>query len=456
MFLGALDLTVNVALPAITTSFDTDMTTVQWIIICYIGTSTGLQLVLGRLADSHGLKRFYLIGIGIYTVSVALIGLAPALEWVLALRVLQAVGYGLMVTTVPALVTNLFPENQRGRALGSMMSVGTVGMITATLGGGYLVDAYGWSSIFLARVPIGLVAFALAFFVLREHRSDDSDEKPGTLGIGGVVGLFVSLSALVLFLNLGGRLGWTDPWVMGLAAVCACATLVFVRIESRSSSPIVALDLFSPAVNRALFAGFVMSMATFVNLFILPFFVSDVVGADAWTLGVLLTIPPIVSAIAAPVAGWMSDRFVPRWVAAAAMAIIGVSMFAFTSLDRTATAYDVGIRLALFGIGMGGFQSSNASSVMGNIPANRLGMGAALLSLAFSLGMITSVGLMTAIFDALKESALTVAADERQAFVDAFSQTYLVSAAMMVVGFVALVVGRSDASSKRSRPADVR
>ena len=181
------------------------MTTVQWIIISYLGTSTGLQLVFGRLADAHGLKRFYLIGIAIYTLAVLLISLATTFEWVLVWRVLQAIGYAMVVTTVPALVTRLFPEEERGRALGSMMSVGTLGMITATLGGGFLVDAFGWDSIFLFRVPLGLIAFFLAYAVLQEAVSD---EKQGRLDLGGIIALFVALVALVLFLNLGGRFGW--------------------------------------------------------------------------------------------------------------------------------------------------------------------------------------------------------------------------------------------------------
>ena len=276
------------------------MTTVQWIIISYLGTSTGPQLVFGRLADAHGLKRFYLIGVLIYSLAVLFISLATTFEWVLAWRVLQAIGYAMVVTTVPALVTRLFPAAERGRALGSMMSVGTLGMITATLGGGYLVDAFGWASIFAFRVPLGLIAFFLAYAVLTEAVSD---EQQGRLDLGGIVALFVTLVALVLFLNLGGRFGWGSVSVISLAGLVLVAGTWFVRIETRSSEPIIALDVFCGPVNRALIAGFLMSMATFVNLFILPFFVSEVVGASALVLGVLLTLPSIASAAASPIAG---------------------------------------------------------------------------------------------------------------------------------------------------------
>ena len=115
-------------------SLGTDSQTVQWIIIFYVGSSTGLQLSLGNAADRFGLKRFYLIGLAVYTLAVLLIGLAPALGMVFALRVLQAVGNGLIMVAVPALVTAIFPAATRGRALGLMTGIATLGMVTGAVG----------------------------------------------------------------------------------------------------------------------------------------------------------------------------------------------------------------------------------------------------------------------------------------------------------------------------------
>ena len=161
MFLGSLDLSVNVALPAITADLASNMSTVQWVIILYIGTTTGLQLTIGRVADAYGLKRFYIIGVGIYTVAVTLIGLSNSLEYILGFRILQAIGFAMIMATTPAIVVGLFSDTQRGRALGTMMSIGTLGMITATLGGGVLIEHYGWNAIFTGRLPLGVVALRL-------------------------------------------------------------------------------------------------------------------------------------------------------------------------------------------------------------------------------------------------------------------------------------------------------
>ncbi|PON10902.1 hypothetical protein C2W62_47625 [Candidatus Entotheonella serta] len=139
MFLTSLDITVNVALPDITRSLGTDSQTVQWIIIFYVGSSTGLQLSLGNAADRYGLKRFYLLGLGVYALAVLLIGLAPMLSMVFALRVLQAVGNGLIMVAVPALVNSIFPPETRGRALGLMTGIGALGTVAGALGAGVLV-----------------------------------------------------------------------------------------------------------------------------------------------------------------------------------------------------------------------------------------------------------------------------------------------------------------------------
>ena len=134
MFLSSLDMTVNVALPDITKSLGTDSQTVQWIIIFYVGSSTGMQLGLGNAADRYGLKRFFIIGLGIYALAVFLIGLSPWLSMVFAFRVLQAVGNALIMVAAPALVTGLFPAEDRGKALGMMTGIATLGMFAGGAG----------------------------------------------------------------------------------------------------------------------------------------------------------------------------------------------------------------------------------------------------------------------------------------------------------------------------------
>ena len=437
MFLTSLDLAVNVALPDITANLGTDLRTVQWIIVLYVGSSTSLQLGLGSAADVYGLKRFYIIGLAAYALAVLLIGLAPTLPFVLALRVTQAIGNGLIVASAPALITAIFPSEERGRALGLMSAISTLGMISATLGGGVLVDAFGWRSIFLARVPLTLITILLALLILVEYKP----EKPPRFDLCGAAFAAVGLACLVLFLTLGGRIGWLSPPVVLLGIGAAATLSLLVRFERSVAHPILDPRMLThPLLVPVITASFLMFMSTFVNLFILPFYVSDVLGVDARALGFLLMLTPVIAGSVAPIGGWLSDRMPPAYLTTTALVVSAIAMLWFSSLTSESGVGDVALRMAVGGIGLGVFQAANATLIMGAVPRDRLGTGGALISLSMSMGIVTSVALMGGVFDgrlALHEAA---APNGIEAFVLAFRDTYIVAGAL---GALAVAVSLS-------------
>ena len=437
MFLTSLDLAVNVALPDITANLGTDLRTVQWVIVLYVGSSTSLQLGLGSAADVYGLKRFYIIGLAAYALAVLLIGLAPTLPFVLALRVTQAIGNGLIVASAPALITAIFPSEERGRALGLMSAISTLGMIAATLGGGVLVDAFGWRSIFLARVPLTLVTILLALLILAEYKP----EKPPRFDLRGAALAAVGLACLVLFLTLGGRIGWLSPPVVLLGIGAAVVLALLLRLERSVAHPILDPRMLThPLLVPVITASFLMFMSTFVNLFILPFYVSDVLGVDARALGFLLMLTPVIAGSVAPIGGWLSDRMPPAYLTTTALVVSAAAMLWFSSLTSESGIGDVALRMAVGGIGLGVFQAANATLIMGAVPRDRLGTGGALISLSMSMGIVTSVALMGGVFDgrlALHEAA---APDGIEAFVLAFRDTYVVAGAL---GALAVAVSLS-------------
>jgi EmrB/QacA subfamily drug resistance transporter len=433
MFLTSLDITVNVALPDITRSLGTDSQTVQWIIIFYVGSSTGLQLSLGNAADRYGLKRFYLIGVGVYTLAVLLIGLAPVLSMVLALRVLQAVGNGLIMVAAPALVTTIFPAETRGQALGYMTGIATLGMVMGALGGGVLVDSFGWRAIFLGRVPLCLLTALLAINALREA----SQRLQQAYDLRGAVTLFIGLVAFIFYLTLGGRHGWTTPYVLVLLLLAVLAVLAFVYVETTVSQPVFDLTLLRHRVLApVVLAAFFMHLAVFVNWFILPFYVSDTLGANAKTLGFLLMLMMGVNAVAAPLGGWLSDRMPPAYVTTLALLIAVGAMGWFTRLGADSTVGQVALRLITVGVGMGLFQAANATLIMGSVPRDQLGTGGALLAMSRSMGTVSSVALMGALFAsrlevhtlALAQHGVTGVTRSDSVFVLAFQDTYGISA----------------------------
>ncbi len=434
MFLTSLDLAVNVALPDITDNLGTDLRTVQWIIVLYVGSSTSLQLGLGSAADVYGLRRFYIIGLAAYALAVLLIGLAPTLPFVLALRVTQAIGNGLIVASAPALITAIFPSEERGRALGLMSAISTLGMISATLGGGALVDAFGWRSIFLARVPLTLITIVLALLILSEY----GPRVRQRYDMRGAALAAVGLACLVLFLTLGGRIGWLSPVVLMLAAGSVAALTLLIRLERRVQHPVLDPGLLThPLLVPVIAASFLMFMSTFVNLFILPFYVSDVLKVDAKALGFLLMLTPVIAGSVAPIGGWLADRMPPPYLTTAALIVSAVAMLWFSTLTAESVVGDVALRMALGGVGLGVFQAANATLIMGAVPRDRLGTGGALISLSMSMGIVTSVALMGGVFDGRLAIHEAASPDRIEAFVLAFRETYIVSA---ILGALAVAV----------------
>ena len=436
MFLGSLDISVNVALPNLTSSFGTDLQTIQWIIIFYVGSTTGLQLSLGSAADLYGRKRFYIIGLITYTLAVLLIGMAPSLSIVLGLRVLQAVGNGLILAAVPALVTSIFPPEERGRGLGLMSGIAVLGLITGSLGGGALVDTLGWRAIFLARVPLGILAIVLALVALWDPRASAS---PRSFDFRGGLTLFVGLAALILFLTLGGRIGWAEPKVLVLAALSSGLLISFVFLEKTANTPILDLAFLRHRVLvPVMAASYLMFMATFVNWFILPFYLSDTLGVNAKVLGFLLMLMTALAAVTAPIGGWLSDRMSPSYLTTLALVIAAVALFWFSLLDASSSVADVATRMAVIGIGIGLFQAANATLIMGAVPGDKLGTGGAILSLSRSMGTVSSVAIMSALLASRlsEHTATLLPGNETQAFVSAFQDTYLVAGILATVATV--------------------
>ena len=433
LFLTALDITVNVALPDITESFGTSLETVQWIIIFYVGSTTGMELGLGGAADAYGLRRLYVIGLLTYTLAVFLIGVAPNLGLVLGLRVLQAAGNGLILASAPAIVTLLHPPRQRGRALGTMAGLGTLGAIVGSIGGGFLVDAFEWRAIFLARVPLGLLAVAVALAAV--GNGAESRQRP-SYDLRGAVTLFVGLAALILAVAVGGREGWTRSPVIALGAAALVSLSAFVVVERGTSHPIMDLAILKHRVLApALLASLLVTVATFVSWFILPFYVSDTLGASATTWGLMLMLMTVASAVTSPVGGWLSDETDPSYTITVALLASTLTMLWMSRLDASSSLGDVAMRMAVAGVGAGLFQAANANLIMGLFPLDRLAMGGAIMSVSRSLGTVSSVAIMGALFTARQAARAATAADggapgEPRAFVLAFHDLYLVSTAL--------------------------
>ena len=448
LFAAALDTTVNVALPAMSQSLGASLPSLQWIIIAFVATNTALSIGAGSAADRFGAERFFVAGLFLYALAMLLVAFAPSLQVIVALRVLQGVAAAAVLTVGPVLVAAVFPSGVRGRVLGMTASAQAVGMVVSGFGGGLLVQAFGWPSIFLARLPFLFVALALALVVLRGRRGATGVPAPPSdrrFDLAGALVLVVTLGALLLGLNLlagsGGALS------AGLLLVAACSAGAFVWVERRASWPILDLALFRRRPFAvAVGAQFLITLGAFTIYFIFPFFVADVLGHGARSLGVLFGVQGLAMAISSPLAGRLCDRVQPARVMTAAGASIIAALLWIAGLSADSGLAAAALPLVLAGVGQGAMATAAWTLVFNSVPGERSGTASGALNLGRSMGVVLSVALFSAIFAARQAAHLEAAGP---APMEAFRETFRLAALVVAVGVGCTVLGWRGGLAKR-------
>ncbi len=391
--MGPIDASiVNVILPSIAGYFDVPIAAAQWVPLVYLLTISSLLLFYGRLGDIFGYKRIYLTGLACFTATSALCGLAPTIAWLVAFRAIQGIGAGMMMAVPFAILTAVFPAQERGRALGINAISISAGLALGPTLGGLLTSFWSWRLIFLINIPIGIAALIWAVKVIPELKG-----KPGRIDFAGAGAAFIFLFSFLLFIN---RIQQSGIGLQAglILAVALIAGTCFIHIEGHAPSPMVNLALFK---NRTFALGTAASLLNFASQYILvfltPFYLQRVIHYAPNEVGLLMTCFPLTMMAVAPFSGNLSDRVGTRELAAAGAAICAAALVAMSSLPVAATAPALGWRLAFFGLGTGMFQSPNNSSVMGSAPRPDLGIASGILGTARNAGMaigISSAGLV--------------------------------------------------------------
>lgn len=437
-FMSTLDGSiVNVALPAMQRALDASAADIQWVSSVYLLVCCAAVLVFGRLGDLLGKVRFFQLGVGLFTVGSLLCGLSTTLPALVAARVLQGLGSASAMANNMGIVTEAFPAEQRGRALGIVGTFVSLGMMCGPTIGGMLVAAYPWESIFLINVPIGVVAFAVGARTLPRDARPEAGARsrfdlPGAvLLVPAIFCTFYALTALASAPSLP---------LVALLVVGVALLAGFVVAERRAKLPLVRLDLF----RRGLFTlNLVTMLLCFVAVgateYLLPFYLQDACGFSSDAAGLMLTAIPLAMAVVAPLAGVLSDRIGCELPCAVGLVVYatGIALMA-TLTDASAPVLIVGL-MAFMSVGGGLFQSPNNSLVMGSVEREDLGFAGSLVSLARYMGMSVGVTGGTALlYGRMSELAghpVTAYVEGRpDLFLAGFEFTFLVLAALVGVG----------------------
>ena len=460
MFLGALDIAVNVGLPTMTRGLNTDLQTVQWVIVAFVAARAGLVMGAGSFADRFGLRRVYLFGAAVYLISMVAISLSPALAPVVGFRVLQAVGTGSLFAVSPALASRVFPANRQGAAMGFATASQALGMLTGTLGAGSLLAIFGWQAVFFPRIPFLLLALVLAFiFFPKENSSGRQEEAEPPFDAAGAVTLLGALICLVIGLRLGRSEGWTMPVVLTLLAAAPVFLLGFWQAERHARWPVLPGDLLKVrGFMVSCGSMFLTHFGVFVIWFIFPFYIAGALGLGPWSLGMMLAVMALLNSGFSGLGGWLCDWLGVSPVGMAGLILLTLGLGSMSFLGSGSGLLSVGLRIGVVGAGMGLFQASAFALMLSSAPANRLSTASAALSLAQSSGTVLSVAVVGGIFSwsqdyhlgGLLAGGLGSVEIERRVFMLAFRDVFGLGAAAALAAAVVFMasdrwrtVGRS-------------
>ncbi len=441
---------VAVALPTMAREFDVGLDALQWVISGYFLTVTAVLPVSGRLADTLGRKRILTTGLTIFVVASLLVALAPTFLLLTAARVVQGVGASMFMATIMATAVTTFPPEERGRVLGLITSVVAAGTVVGPGLGGVLTDAFGWRSIFLINVPIGLLGAVGTFAFLPadrhvDHRGPKKFDLPGALLFAGFS------SALLLGLGAGPSTGWADRVTLGLLGASFVLLGLFVAQEARAAGPVIDLGLFRRRIfglgNVAAFLSFVLMLFPAV---LFPLYLHEVLRWSLGATGLVMTLQAVFMLLVSPMAGWWSDRSGSRPPTLVALGLITAAMVGSVFLGPASPVWLIVLVLASFGMGFGLFLSPNNSALMGDLDRDRAGTAGAILATVRNFAKSVGVVLAVVLYSAFAGTSATVAV-EPAVLLSGFRGAFVVGAVLAGVALVAVVLMYSGQGTRSLR-----
>ena len=380
-FLGRLDQTiVNLALPKIINNFGITVSAAGWIATAYILANAVFVPIWGKLGDTIGRKKVYILGFSIFIFGSVLAGLSWNLSSMIVFRIIQAIAGSADYPTAMAILAVTFKQGkERAQALGIWSSSFAAAVVFGPLLGGPLIDTFGWRSVFLVNLPIGLLGIYMAFHFINESRSEI---KTQFFDWWGAITLGSALSALVLVLDQGSNWGWFSGWSLLCYFSLVVFTGLFIRIEQRVLEPIVDLKFFKiPAFVNALVNNFIVFMGMMGGVFLIPIFAQTFLGYNATQSGYLFIPMAAAMMIASPLGGMLTGKVQSRYIIFVSTLVASVGIFLFTGLDVKSTAIDIIFPLSIMALGLGFGMAQRTSIIASVVPQSEIGIASSILAL---------------------------------------------------------------------------
>ncbi|UJF35006.1 MFS transporter [Paenibacillus hexagrammi] len=385
--------TLIIALPDLIKGLQTGVLQAMWIMLSYMVAQTVVVLLAGSMADRFGRKRIYMWGMILFTIVSLLAGFASNAGILILMRILQGIGGAMVMANSTAIVADVFPVKELGRALGVNIMVVAIGQIIGPVLGGWLTETFGWEWTFWFNVPFGLIAVAWGYWAMGMSDAKSSEQKVKKLDRWGLLTYTLSVTGLLLALTWGPIQSWASPvvWIAGICFLIAFP--IFLSVEKKHPSALLHLPLFA---NRTFSMGMISAMlngiARMAVMFMLIFYFQGALYYDALEAGIL-TIPLAVGMLfVSPVAGWLGDRFGERMPATLGLLISMLGLVGLAMDTWLDTPYwHLALWMTLISVGSGLFNSPNTSSVMNAAGPKYRGEASGIRSLTINMGMMLSI-----------------------------------------------------------------
>ena len=442
LFMLMLDNTVvNVALPSIQRGLGASLSAREWTVNAYTLTFAVFLVTGGRLGDIFGRRRMFLIGVAVFSLSSAAIGAAPDDALLVAGRAVQGAGAALMMPATLSIVTNAFPPQERGRAIGTWAGVSALALAVGPVVGGALTEYVSWRAIFYLNLPVAAGAVAMTLYSTHESRDPTAERR---VDMPGIAALTVGLTALVLALVEGNRWGWGSAGILALLGTAVVALAAFVAIERQAAAPVVDFAMFrSRASVGANLVGFIVTFAMFGMFFFMALYMQNVLGLSPLQTGVRFLPATITIMVTAPLAGRLADRVGPRLPVMCGMTIVALALALTTRIEAGSGYGRVLPAFVLLGLGIGVTMAPMSTAAMNAVSATKAGVASGLLAMSRMVGGTFGVAALGALVQHLTADRLAGIAHPdaraaRDAFVYAFSRGMWLCAAVALTGaFVA-------------------
>ena len=435
---------LNIALPSISQNLGVSSGAIIWIVSSYMITTSTTVLSFGRFGDIVGKTKFYLIGIAIYAASSLVSGMANSLETLVIARVIQAIGASCTMANSQGIIAMVFPQNQRGRALGIYGGAISLGSLAGPTVGGLIVAYMDWRYIFLLKVPIAILAIILGI----RYFPKDTPEKKEKVDYPGAILYAVAIVPLLYSLQEGYNAGYTSLVILSGLGLSVVAFTAFFIVQKKSKAPLLDLKLFkNPLYSVNILTSLILGLSNSCFSIVIPFYMQGVLNTPVNIAGMYMSISPIIVILVTPLSGILSDRIGGEKLALVGQFLNCGGLLLMSTLTKTSPVIIMVLYLSVINFGNALFQAPNNALIMSSIPPDKLGIGGSASQAIRNVGWTAGVSFSTVVLYGGMSSVLgyrvtgyVQGSGMEDAFIFGMRNAFLISSGICIVGIIVSVI----------------